>query len=258
LKRLLFKPEFVRRAAKGAVLGVLAHYLAYQMGLLAFFAVLPFPWPSFYLAVPLFAALMGLGFRKIVWILSGAVAVLYTLVAFTPVFVPVMRAWPEVQAPVEADAIMVLHSDVNADGTIDRFALYRLLRGVELVQDGWSDQLVMSHLGEERPSDEADLAKLLRALPPGVEVHRIGPVESTRDEARVFGEFARERGWRRVLLVTTPMHSRRQAAIFRKTGLEVVSVPSHNRDYSPDLRKPRERVAAFRHFVEEGYRRLRT
>ena len=41
------------------------------------------------------------------------------------------------------------------------------------------------------------------------ELLSVSPVRSTRDEALLVGQLAKERGWKSVLLVTSPTHSRR-------------------------------------------------
>lgn len=47
----------------------------------------------------------------------------------------------------------------------------------------------------------------------------------TYDEALRVRNLAAERGWRRILLVTSANHQRRASATFRAQGLEVISVP---------------------------------
>lgn len=42
------------------------------------------------------------------------------------------------------------------------------------------------------------------------------PVKTTEAELRVVGEAARARGWRRVILVTSPQHSRRVKLVWRR------------------------------------------
>jgi uncharacterized SAM-binding protein YcdF (DUF218 family) len=53
----------------------------------------------------------------------------------------------------------------------------------------------------------------------------LGANEDTHDEALKVRALAKERGWHRVLLVTSANHMRRAAAVFRSQGLEVIPVP---------------------------------
>ena len=53
----------------------------------------------------------------------------------------------------------------------------------------------------------------------------LGANEDTHDEALKVRAVAAERGWHRVLLVTSANHMRRASAVFRAQGLEVIPVP---------------------------------
>ena len=53
----------------------------------------------------------------------------------------------------------------------------------------------------------------------------LGANEDTHDEALKVRALATERGWHRVLLVTSANHMRRASAVFRAQGLEVIPVP---------------------------------
>lgn len=53
----------------------------------------------------------------------------------------------------------------------------------------------------------------------------LGSNEDTHDEALKVKALATERGWHRVLLVTSANHMRRASAVFRAQGLEVIPVP---------------------------------
>jgi len=52
----------------------------------------------------------------------------------------------------------------------------------------------------------------------------LGANEDTHDEALKVRALAAERGWHRVLLVTSANHMRRASAVFRAQGLEVIPV----------------------------------
>ena len=53
----------------------------------------------------------------------------------------------------------------------------------------------------------------------------LGANQDTHDEALKVRALAAERGWHRVLLVTSANHLRRASAVFRAQGLEVIPVP---------------------------------
>lgn len=52
----------------------------------------------------------------------------------------------------------------------------------------------------------------------------LGYCQTTKDEALSAAKFAAQRGWKRIILVTSAYHMRRALAAFRHTGLEVVPV----------------------------------
>jgi uncharacterized SAM-binding protein YcdF (DUF218 family) len=54
----------------------------------------------------------------------------------------------------------------------------------------------------------------------------VGPNENTRDEALSLARICRERGWKRVIVVTSPYHSRRACAAVEHEGIPVVCSPS--------------------------------
>lgn len=105
----------------------------------------------------------------------------------------------------------------------------RVTTALELIRTGKARALVLGGAfyrlhGEERPDSEL-LEQWMRAwqLPTG-ELLRLGMCANTRDEAERVAKLARERGWRRVLLVSTAAHLRRGEGTFRRVGLEVVPV----------------------------------
>ena len=57
-------------------------------------------------------------------------------------------------------------------------------------------------------------------------------------------DLARARGWTRVLLVTSPSHSRRAAALFRSQGVTVVSIPAQEWRFDQALTQPSDRLVA--------------
>lgn len=151
--------------------------------------------------------------------------------------------------PASADAIVVLSSGVTADGYLNEQGMDRTLKGVTIAQTGIAPVLLFTR--EERDSrgftasnapDQlrfASIARLSRVL-----VTR--PVKSTRDEALAVRDVARYRGWKRIILVTSPFHSRRACATFEHVGLAVSCSPSDSRDVAiKRLVFPRDRLIAF-------------
>lgn len=72
---------------------------------------------------------------------------------------------------------------------------------------------------------DAIAAELTRIAPLPVETLSLGLCADTHDEAVKAAALAQQRGWKKVLLVTSASHMPRAAATFAKTGLQVVAVP---------------------------------
>jgi uncharacterized SAM-binding protein YcdF (DUF218 family) len=79
-----------------------------------------------------------------------------------------------------------------------------------------------------------------------------GRAETTREEALAVGSLAREKGWKLVLVVTSPIHSRRASAAFEKEGVTVVSTPSMESRFDLDnLDTSVDRLTAFGSVIHE-------
>lgn len=128
-----------------------------------------------------------------------------------------------------ADAVVTLSSGSSREGTLDSYGTERLLGALELLADGWAPALVRTELPPEWPSTAGDVERLTRLAGLDVPILAAGPVESTRDEAVAVARLAAERGWRRIILVTSPVHSARAAAVFEGAGLTVISRPCRDR-----------------------------
>lgn len=63
---------------------------------------------------------------------------------------------------------------------------------------------------------------------------RVDGARTTSEEAVLHARLIRERGWRRVGLVTSAFHERRALALFRAEGVAVVPVPADVRSHPPE------------------------
>ena len=86
--------------------------------------------------------------------------------------------------------------------------------------------------GNAEVTSEADQRSLLAELAPDLAVLFVRNVHSTHDEALQFVALGRARGWQRVALVTSPLHTRRSCRTFERAGLPVTCVPARAREYS--------------------------
>lgn len=182
-------------------------------------------------------------------VLLGAV---WLVAAFTPLSPWLARDLPRRDREGPADAVFVLGSRLQDDGELTATAMSRLLHALELLGEGRAPRLVLSEL----PPPYAPYAPVARVLMARLGMKRdvlaVGPIGSTRDEAVAVARLFREQRWRRVLLVTSPLHTRRAAAAFEREGLEVVSSPATETRFDLErLDGPDQRLGAFGALLHE-------
>jgi uncharacterized SAM-binding protein YcdF (DUF218 family) len=145
--------------------------------------------------------------RRIVLAVLGILVIAWVFATFKVVLVPTED---EVG---QADAVVVLSGSKHE----------RLDRGLELVGEGVAPVLVISG-GLDPRQPRAN--ELCRDGGEGFGVTCFTPdPDSTRGEARQMAELARERGWERVLIVTSRFHVTRARRLFdRCTDVDVDAV----------------------------------
>ena len=143
----------------------------------------------------------------------------------------------------ECDAVVVLGGGAapaprEAGGVHFTSAADRVLFGVELMRLRKAPVLVLgggASAIDGREQLEAELvAGRLREL--GLvreEIITLGRNRNTHDEALNTARLAQERGWSRILLVTSAYHMRRAEALFRTAGVRVVPAACNFRTPSP-------------------------
>lgn len=130
-----------------------------------------------------------------------------------------------------ADVIVVLGAPCR-NGVPGRFALERARAAAALWARGAAPAVLVTGGPVHDPEPEADImGKALRALGvPEAALVLEGVSLHTRENAQLSTAIARERGWRRALLVTQRFHSRRSLREFQRTGwwdaVEVVCAES--------------------------------
>jgi uncharacterized SAM-binding protein YcdF (DUF218 family) len=246
------RPGPLRRAAWGAVLGAGAGFLANDLYLAK---ALSITHDRSLLVVACVTAGALLGAVRLRAIIVGALVLLaltWLVVAWTPVTRALAAGLPRRDRPAPADAVYVLASAVRANGDLSAEALARLVHGLELVHDGLAPRLILAELAAPEDHFAQTARRLMRELGITAELVAVGPVANTHDEAVLVGALCRERGLHRLLLVTSPLHSRRAAAAFEAQGLTVLSSPSPEPHYDlDDLGQPDDRLRAFADVVHE-------
>lgn len=115
-----------------------------------------------------------------------------------------------------------LHFNMSADRAVGALELIRLGKAKTLVVGGSG----MTVNGEAFAEGDMFRDILTTWKASDLEVISLGGCKHTRHEAEKVGKLAQERGWKRVLLVTSASHMRRAAGVFRTTtALEVIPAP---------------------------------
>jgi uncharacterized SAM-binding protein YcdF (DUF218 family) len=166
----------------------------------------------------------GILFRLLALVaICGFVAILY--LAGHPLLRAAASFWI-VQDRIEpADIIIVIGDD---DFTADRAK-----QAAALFRAGWAPQILASGRMLRPYASIADyMARDLESdgVPPSAILRFSHRADDTRDEAEGLRVLAEQKGWRRILLVTSNYHTRRARYIFRKVlpasvRLEIASAP---------------------------------
>ena len=133
-----------------------------------------------------------------------------------------------------ADAFK-LDLDSAADRAVMSLELMRQQKGKALLLGGGGREMG----GEQRPGAQLLQDWFAAWNLPGAPVFNLGICRNTRDEAKRVQALVKERGWQRVIVVTSGFHMKRAEAIFRKLGVSVVPVACDFQGLSElEMRRP--------------------
>jgi uncharacterized SAM-binding protein YcdF (DUF218 family) len=241
-----------REAGLGMAVGGAAGLLLIELNLPSLVSYWGDPSPLVVGAAIVGAALWGTRFRGLVLAATLTLALLWSAVAFTPLCRWLGRGFPRRDPPAAADAVFVFSSRLQSHGELTSASMSRLLHGLELLGEGWAPRLILSELRPPQPSYAAAADALMVHLRLGRELLTVGPVSNTHDEAVALAALLREKGWKRVLVVTSPLHSRRACAALEGQGVEVISSPATETRFDLEgLYRGDERLVAFGALLHE-------
>lgn len=251
----------IANAAVGSVLGVSVFLAAYTLGIAAVFRLgLDGLGP----AAAIGAAMAVLRLRVILWVAFGILVAVLLLVRYTEAIAgpaqSFMRSDP-LGSPV--DAVVVLSFGIEVDGLLTSHAADRLAKGLELIERDVATRLIITRearmVDGRRVTSHRDQHRMIsRFRVPPAEVIDAGDVASTRDEAVSVARIASQRGFKRVALVTSPMHTWRACAAFEKAGVAVTCIPCDPRGIGfLRVGDPYDRVATFGAWIYEVAATLR-
>jgi uncharacterized SAM-binding protein YcdF (DUF218 family) len=198
------------------------------------------------------------GLRAVTVGVGAGLSLVLLIVAYTPIVQrPVDALVRNDPLPARADAVMALSAGVNDDGTISPPSVDRLLKAIELVTQGVAPVLVVSRevylFHGKTISSRQEQERIIGLSRPGVSHMLVaGVTHSTHDEALRARDLFQKNGWKRIVVVTSPAHTRRACATFEKAGVVLSCAASPTRDLSMnDLANPFDRVKAFQLLLYE-------
>jgi uncharacterized SAM-binding protein YcdF (DUF218 family) len=180
------------------------------------------------------AVLWNTWLRWLIAVVTGGLLVLWGLVAYTPLAAAIAAGLPRYDPPQAADAVFVLASSIQEDGGLTDASMSRIVHGLEILGQGQAPVIVISDLGFPHPSYSVAVRRLLQHLNLHREMLVIGPTANTHQEAVALGRLYRMHEWKRVIVVTSPYHSRRACAAVEHEGVSVVCSPSAQTDFDPE------------------------
>jgi uncharacterized SAM-binding protein YcdF (DUF218 family)/glycosyltransferase involved in cell wall biosynthesis len=165
--------------------------------------------------------------RRRAWQVLLPVTLAFLLAFYTPL-VWWMAAPLKIDSPPHAaDAIVVFAGGVGESGEAGGGAQERVARAVELYRSGYAPALIFSS-GYVFSLREAEVMKAI-AVANGVPA---GAIVLEEDAANTYENVVNskrildDRGWRRVLLVSSPYHMRRALMTWHKTAPEISVTPT--------------------------------
>lgn len=185
------------------------------------------------------AALIGMGWAHG---LVAMVVVLHVVILFTPITNRLTQSISVSCKNPIGDAIVVLEGDPGYS---------RILQGLRLYARNVAPILVVT--GDEKRIDgwrNYEIATLFRINEDCLlRIETVG--SGTYGEAEALRGFGQARGIRKIVLVTSDIHSLRAMLTFRKVGFEVCSMPAPERNILSDFWDPWGRVLMARDLVHE-------
>jgi uncharacterized SAM-binding protein YcdF (DUF218 family) len=174
------------------------------------------------------------------WI--AAFAALAAIIVFTIAFTPMMggrvHAWVRRDPPPTAvpDAVVALSTTINVDGLVDATGTTRLLSALEAMRQTGARLLITTRPSQTLPAAmDAAVLDYQRLISAGGDTSRwrmVGPVATTHDEALATARLLAPAKQHSIVVVTSPLHSRRACATFEAIGFSVTCWPSDERRYA--------------------------
>ncbi len=190
-------------------------------------------------------------------IVSATLTVGVALCTLTPALQPLEDYLDVTELPSQADVIVNLGGGFYCGSSqLEAASLARLTKGLELWRSGYAKTITVTDahgLVSGCASIEDEALPLIRRLyptnPPEIVV--LKDMKTTRTEAEAVAKEAKARNWKKILVVTSPTHSRRAKATFTQLGLDAFVVAADETRFDSSLRTPFDRLMLFRAAARE-------
>jgi uncharacterized SAM-binding protein YcdF (DUF218 family) len=239
-----------KRAVTGFLLGVFAGMNLSELGVDRVFGVEK----HFLLAAGIAGLLLALTRAyRLLWPLNAILVLCLLVIGYTPLSERLLPRLERRDRLQPAPAVVVLSASVLADKMPSATGQQRLLHGFLLLRQGLARNLILTAARGVNGPAIAGIRRQMQLLGLSYPVIETRPVVNTHDEAVEVAGIAREHGWHQLILVTSPWHMRRAAAVFEKTGLHVLCSPCAENEFDmDDLSAPATRLHAFRDWLHES------
>ncbi len=208
----------------GATMGALAGFIIRDLDLPALISYEHSREPLVFAAAALGGLLALTRLRALLVAGTAALCLLWCVVAVTPLSGWLSRGLTRTEAVEPADAVFVSLSSLGPGTQGPAEVRNRLFHGLSLLARGKAPRLLLC---ESAAVQGVALAReMIDAAGVTTEIVVLSKAENTREEATAVSSLARSRNFKMVLLVTSPIHSRRASAALEKEGVTVVSSPS--------------------------------
>jgi uncharacterized SAM-binding protein YcdF (DUF218 family) len=243
-------PRFVYAMIKGAAVGALAGFIIRDLDLPALVSYEHSREPLVFAAAALGGILAVTRLRPLLMGATAALALLWCVVAITPLSAWLSHGLTRSEAVEPADAVFVSLSSVRPGAQGPAEVRNRLFHGLALLARGKAPRLLLCESAEVHGVSLA--REMMEAGGVTTEVVVLPRAENTREEAKAVAAVARTRSFKLILLVTSPIHSRRASAALEKEGVTVVSSPSNETRFDlATLDTWNDRLAAFGSVMHE-------
>jgi uncharacterized SAM-binding protein YcdF (DUF218 family) len=224
MKLAISRKRAAAGAAIGAAAGGLAGYLLSALGvhdIIGFFSQ-----SESVLLLSVVGAVVGaLEGRWVMLVIDAFLFLAFLIIGYTPAMFGVASRWVRDDPLASADAIVVLSATVKSDGYLNAEGVERLLTGLALFQKQAAPRLFTTSVEVEYPSgvlsSTADQRRLIQLAGAESAWTSLTGVLTTHDEALQAASKLPPSA-HSVIVVTSPLHTRRACATFEAVGFTVI------------------------------------